>query len=116
MPRKNIRMERGERLQLARQRAGLSQSFVAEQLGVSRQLIGSWEKGGNITVDQLGQLCVLYGCAPAFVMFGTPEESTEPQAQHIAALPQPLRGQLWMLYQVFLREGAATDLARAPSL
>ena len=35
----------GKRLRAARESAGLSQAFVAEKLGVSRQAVGQWETG-----------------------------------------------------------------------
>lgn len=117
MPRSSIRLERGERLHKARTAANLSQTHVAEQLCCSRQLVGSWEAGGNITADQLGQLCVLYGCTSDSILFGTPQEAIaeDAAARELAKLEPALRTRLWMFYQVFIRRGINPDISRAPS-
>jgi len=110
-----VRRERSKRLQDARLRAGLSQPHVAEQMKCSRQLVGSWERGGNISAEQLAALCVLYGCTSDEILFDRPESvlAEDGVAQQFMELKPGLRERLWMFYQVFIRRGAA-DLARAP--
>lgn len=116
MKKKN-REERGRRVAEARQLAGLSQTEVAERMGCSRQLIGSIENGGNMSVDQLETMCAMFGCSAESIVFGSvPEQAHlgDDIAVEFKKLRPGLREQLWMLYQVFIRRGAQ-DPARAPA-
>ena len=38
----------GERIAMLRKKAGLSQSALAEKLGVSTQAVSKWETGGSL--------------------------------------------------------------------
>lgn len=113
MPRTSIRKERGQRLARVRQAAGLSQTYIAEQIGRSRQVVGSWEEGGNISADDLSMYCALCGVTPNDVILGSPQELGADLSRQFAAVPEPLRSRLWMLYEVFLRPGIAPDIPRA---
>ena len=44
-----VHMTLGERIALARKRAGLSQEQLGEKLGVSRQAVSKWEAGDSLT-------------------------------------------------------------------
>lgn len=108
-------MDRGLRLKAAREAAGLSQQYMAEQMGCSRQLIGSIESGGNVSVDQLETMCVHYRCACDSIVFGSAADAPDDlMAREFAKLEPAVRDRIWMLYQVFMRRGAAFDTA--PSL
>lgn len=116
MPRSEIRRERGTRIDAALKKAGLSYTFIAEQMGCSRQLVGSWCAGGNISADQLGRLCLLARCSTDSIIYGTADEdlATDPIAQQFERLEPVLRQRMWTLYQVFIRPGAA-ERAQEPS-
>lgn len=56
---KNSRTEFGERLALARKRAGLSQKQLGEFVGVKQQVIAIWErKSEAVTTDTLKKLAI----------------------------------------------------------
>ena len=41
-------MTLGERIQALRRERGMSQENLAEALGISRQAVSKWEKGGSL--------------------------------------------------------------------
>lgn len=54
----------GENLQFLRQKKGLTQEQVAEQLRVSRQSVSKWESGNSYPeMDKIMQLCDLFQCS-----------------------------------------------------
>jgi transcriptional regulator with XRE-family HTH domain len=112
----SARRERGRRLLAARERAGFSQHYVAEQIECSRQLIGVIERTGKLSADQLASLCVLYGCSSDSILYGTAAEeaSGDEFAAEFAKLSGPVRDRLWMVYQVFIRRGAQMAPAALP--
>ena len=70
----------GGRLRAARRAAGLTQDQVAEQLGVYRRAVHSWEKGESFP-SQLPALADLYGVSPTYIVWGI-----EPSSVELAAL------------------------------
>ena len=55
----------GEALKSHRLRCGMTQEFVAEQLGVSRQAVSKWENGtSDPSTTNLLKLCKLYHISP----------------------------------------------------
>ena len=60
-----IRQSLGEKLRTHRQRCQMTQEFVAEAVGVSRQAVSKWENGtSDPSTTNLMALCKLYGIAP----------------------------------------------------
>lgn len=60
-----IRQSLGEKLRQHRQRCQMTQEFVAETLGVSRQAVSKWENGASDpSTTNLVALGRLYGVAP----------------------------------------------------
>lgn len=58
-------VEIGQRLRDVRNAAGLSQSELGEQIGVTFQQIQKYEKGVNrVSVPKLIQICKVLDCAP----------------------------------------------------
>lgn len=59
-------------LAAARVNAGMTQYYVAEQMGVSLQTIVNWEKGRTEpSVQQAGRLCAMYKIPVDYIFFGT---------------------------------------------
>lgn len=78
-------MHIGETIYRLRTEAGLSQSDLAEALGVSRQSISKWETGASVPdLDKLIKLRELFHVSLDTLVQG----ETEPTAEHSAA-PSP---------------------------
>lgn len=60
-----VRKSLGETLKEHRFRCGMTQEFVAERLGVSRQAVSKWENGtSDPATSNLLALAKLYGVSP----------------------------------------------------
>ena len=69
-------MTLGERIALARKRAGLSQEQLGEKLGVSRQAVSKWESDQtNPDVAYVAQMCRLLEVSSDWLLLG--EESAQ---------------------------------------
>lgn len=61
----SVRKSLGEALKEQRLRCQMTQEFVAEQLGVSRQAVSKWENGSSDpSTSNLLALAKLYGVSP----------------------------------------------------
>lgn len=66
-----IRRSLGEALKAHRQTCGMTQEFVAESLGVSRQAVSKWETGAaEPSTSNLLALAKLYGIDPGDLLRG----------------------------------------------
>jgi len=66
-----IRRSLGEALKAHRQNCGMTQEFVAESLGVSRQAVSKWETGAaEPSTSNLLALAQLYGVDPGDLLRG----------------------------------------------
>ncbi len=66
-----LRRSLGEALRDHRQRCGMTQEFVAEALGVSRQAVSKWETGvAEPSTSNLLALAKLYGVDPGELLRG----------------------------------------------
>lgn len=75
----------GERIGVARDRAGLSEAELATHLAVRRQTIDAWEgDGAEPRANKLVMLAGILGVTPAWLLTGagdgvsSPDETTEP--------------------------------------
>ena len=67
----------GKRIKKARQKAGYTQSQLAEMLDVSVNHISALERGIYETrTDTLGKMAVVLGTTTDYLIFGTPEENS----------------------------------------
>lgn len=74
-----------EKLNSLRVESGLSQSTLAEQMGVARQTVSRWETGEAVpTMDNLRRLSELYG-----VPMGCLLNDSEPRAAAVAVAEKP---------------------------
>lgn len=63
----------GSRLKAARKQTRLSQAYVAEVLGITRQSVSAWETGvSGPSATQLAELSVLYCRCAHSLLFGAP--------------------------------------------
>ena len=61
--------EIGKRLQELRESKGLSQSDLANYLGISQPLLSQIESGNrNLNLSLLDKLCSLYGCTDSYIL------------------------------------------------
>ena len=66
-----IRRSLGEALKAHRQQSGMTQEYVAEALGVSRQAVSKWETGAaEPSTSNLLALAKLYGVDPGELLRG----------------------------------------------
>lgn len=70
-----IRRSLGEALKAHRQTCGMTQEFVAESLGVSRQAVSKWETGAaEPSTSNLLALANLYGIDPGDLLRGVSQD------------------------------------------
>ena len=66
-----VRRSLGEALKAHRQKCGMTQEYVAEALGVSRQAVSKWETGAaEPSTSNLLALAKLYGVDPGELLRG----------------------------------------------
>ena len=71
-----LRRSLGEVLKEHRTRCGMTQEFVAESLGVSRQAVSKWENGtADPSTSNLPKLAKLYGITPEELIRAVQPES-----------------------------------------
>ncbi len=69
-----VRRSLGETIKTHRARCGMTQEYVAEQLGVSRQAVSKWESGlSDPSTSNLLALAKLFGVSPAELLEGIGE-------------------------------------------
>ena len=62
-------MSFGQKLQMLRQRAGMSQDALAERLGVSRQAVSRWERDETMPdPDKIVALADLFGVTTDYLL------------------------------------------------
>lgn len=92
-----------QRIRRLRLRRGLERSELAERLGVSRQRVGNWERGGNTpSVSSLPGLARELGVTIDELVTGEPPriaglspEVLEEAGRHVEALRELLQGNVW---------------------
>ena len=68
----------GENIRAHRVRCGMTQEFVAESLGVSRQAVSKWESGASDpSTSNLFALARLFGVSPETLLQGTDQTKGE---------------------------------------
>lgn len=77
-PFRQTMIEMGQRIRLARLNRRLSQTAVADKLGITFQQIQKYEKGTNaVSTKRLNQLCEVLGITP-LTLLGTQAKENEP--------------------------------------
>ena len=87
---RNIARIAAENIALKRKTCGLTQSQVAERLGVEKESISRMESGKiTLTLDRLQQFAGIFGCSASELLCDPSPESME-QAQAIVEMIRPL--------------------------
>lgn len=68
-------MDKGKRIKLLREKAGLSQDELAQKLNTTKQTIYKYEMGivTNIPSDKIEKLALIFHISPAYIMGWTDE-------------------------------------------
>lgn len=87
MAEENKKSAIASRLTLARKQAGLTQSQVAEMLGLSRPSVSEFEAGRrNVTASELSSLADIYGVSATWLSCSESEENVQQNDRvHLAA-------------------------------
>lgn len=73
---KEINIQIGEQIRLAREQTKLTQEQLAERIGVSPQYISDLERGVvGISIPTLKRACIALGTSSDRILFGTASES-----------------------------------------
>ena len=91
---KDINIEIGGNIQVAREQAGYTQDTLSEMLGMTPNHLSAIERGASgISLEALQRLCRLLGVSADRIIFGTDEPETEALAlaRRISALKKKLR-------------------------
>lgn len=101
---KEINVQIGERVKLAREQAKLTQEQLAEDIEVSPQYISDLERGVvGISIPTLKRLCVTLGISSDQILFGQQtEEIAEVIAEQCRCLSQPQQVLLMGMVQGFV--------------
>ena len=75
---KDINIEIGGNIQVAREQAGYTQDTLSEMLGMTPNHLSAIERGASgISLEALQRLCRLLGVSADRIIFGTDEPETE---------------------------------------
>lgn len=98
-------------LREARKAAGLSQEFVAKQLGITRQAVGNWESdssGSTPDPETLAALADLYGVSVDVLLGRTPDpidvpHDSMPHVEGLEDLDDATRREIERDIQAYIR-------------
>lgn len=92
---KQINIEIGEQVKLAREQAKLTQEQFAERIEVSPQYVSDLERGVvGVSIPTLKRICAVLGVSSDQILFGS---ETENRAAAIAEKCKSLSGRQYML-------------------
>lgn len=122
-------MNLGERIALARKKAGLSQEQLGEKLGVSRQAVSKWESSQtNPDVAYVAQMCRLLEVSSDWLLLGEESGQSAPPArcpncqtivsgldQFCPACGHSLKSEAQQSYTLFLKAYPAGTYTPSPA-
>lgn len=74
-------LERGKRIKLSREAAGLSMREVATYFGVAVSTVMRWDMGVDPGCDRMAEIARLCGVRAGWLTFG-PSDAAQPSASH----------------------------------
>ena len=79
----------GERIKLLRKEKGMSQSALADQVGLSYAQIGRYEtKGAQPSADALKNIADALGVSPDFLIYGSAEQKAGAKLNDVELIQQ----------------------------
>ena len=81
----------GERIRVAAKGAGLSQTTLAELMGVDRNTVGMWIKGDDVPERRLERIAEITGRSKVWLRYGVSDGSEKEIARYITGLDDARR-------------------------
>ncbi len=73
---KDINVQIGEQIKLARDKAKMTQEVLAERIGVSAQYVSDLERGVvGVSIATLKRICIVLGVSSDRILFGSTSDS-----------------------------------------
>lgn len=114
---KDINIEIGGNIQVAREQAGYTQDTLSEMLGMTPNHLSAIERGASgISLEALQRLCRLLGVSADRIIFGTDEPEAEALAlaRRISDIKPEYRQQVQELLSAILNMSKKKSLCRRP--
>ena len=114
---KDINIEIGGNIQVAREQAGYTQDTLSEMLGMTPNHLSAIERGASgISLEALQRLCRLLGVSADRIIFGTDEPEAEALAlaRRISDIKPEYRQQVQELLSAILNMSKKKSLCRHP--
>ena len=114
---KDINIEIGGNIQVAREQAGYTQDTLSEMLGMTPNHLSAIERGASgISLEALQRLCRLLGVSADRIIFGTddPEAEALALARRISDIKPEYRQQVQELLSAILHMSYKKSLCRHP--
>ena len=100
---KDINIEIGGNIQVAREQAGYTQDTLSEMLGMTPNHLSAIERGASgISLEALQRLCRLLGVSADRIIFGTDAPEAEALARRISDIKPEYRQQVQELLSAIL--------------
>ena len=115
---KDINIEIGGNIQVAREQAGYTQDTLSEMLGMTPNHLSAIERGASgISLEALQRLCRLLGVSADRIIFGTDEPEAEALAlaRRISDIKPEYRQQVQELLSAILNMSLKKSLCRYPN-
>ena len=115
---KDINIEIGGNIQVAREQAGYTQDTLSEMLGMTPNHLSAIERGASgISLEALQRLCRLLGVSADRIIFGTDEPEAEALAlaRRISDIKPEYRQQVQELLSAILNMSYKKSLCRYPN-
>ena len=111
---KEINVEIGKQVRIARERAGLTQEQLSELLEVSTQYISDLERGVvGISIPTLKQLCISLSVSSDSILFSSPQDfDVESISEKCKMLPKEQLRLLSGIIDLYIK---SYELSRSPN-
>lgn len=90
-------MDLGQAIRTLRVKQNMTQTALAERIGMSVNAVSTWELGkSNPPKESIRRICEAFGVPTSYLMLATIEEDDIPEAKRVLyqAMVEPLRNEL----------------------